>query len=57
MLSQDLLAKSIAYVNVHTQLNLGIRHESVLAYLPGHMQCEILLTQHRYCARYPGGRD
>ena len=57
MLSQDLLAKSIAYVNVHTQLNLGIRHESVLAYLPGHMQCEILLTQHRYCACPVPGRS
>ena len=43
-----LREKAIAYMQVHTHLNLGLRHESVLAYLPEHMQCEILLTQHRY---------
>ena len=35
------------YLTMHAHMNIGMRHEVVLSYLPDHMQCEILLAQHR----------
>ena len=47
-LSASLRERARAYIQLYSDMNLGLKHESQLAYLPEHLRCEILQIQHRY---------